>query len=85
MSTGNCKDIDKYLFILRQVLDDESSPEDATYLSDHLSNCSCCLEAYQLEQNVRELLKAKLEQREVPTGLANTIRAKILQTGLHVR
>lgn len=85
MPTGNCKDIDKYLFILRQVLDEESSNEDEKYLADHLSSCSCCLEAYQLEKNVRELLKAKLEQREVPTGLANSIRAKILQTGVHVR
>lgn len=85
MSTGNCSDIDKYIFILRQVLDGESSPEEEVYLSKHLDACSCCLGAYELEKNVREMLKTRLEKREVPEGLANTIRAKILQSGLNVR
>ena len=85
MSTGNCSDIDKYIFILRQVLDGEASSEDEAYLAKHLDSCSCCLGAYELEKNVREMLKTRLEHREVPSGLANSIRAKILQSGLNVR
>jgi anti-sigma factor (TIGR02949 family) len=85
MSTGNCSDIDTYIFILRQVLDGESSLEDEAYLSNHLEACSCCLGAYNLEKNVRKMLKTKLVQRSVPEGLANSIRAKILQAGLNVR
>jgi anti-sigma factor (TIGR02949 family) len=85
MSTGNCSDRNKYLLILRQVLDGESTQEDEFNLSAHIDACNCCLGEYLLEKNVRKMLKTKLEQREVPAGLANSIRAKILQNGINVR
>jgi anti-sigma factor (TIGR02949 family) len=85
MSIGKCQDIDQYLYILRQVLDGESTTEDERYLTKHLDNCSCCLEAYELEKQVRKLLRTRIARRKVPAGLAASIKAKILQAAIHVR
>jgi len=85
MSTGKCQDIDHYLHLLRQVLDGESTPEKEQYLAAHLDSCACCLEAFELEKYVRALLQSRLEQREVPAGLMESIRAKIVEASYHVR
>jgi anti-sigma factor (TIGR02949 family) len=85
MSSGKCKDIDHYLYILRQVLDGESTDEEEHYLLAHLDNCACCLEAYELEKHVRDLLRMKLQKHDVPSGLASSIKAKILQAAIHER
>lgn len=81
--SGKCPDIQKYLFIVRQILDNEASQEDEAYLMNHIEQCSCCLKEYELEQQVRTLLKNKLEKKSSPTGLVNSIRAKILQSSIN--
>ena len=85
MSSGKCPDIDKYLSVLRLILDNESNKEEEEFLMTHLDQCSCCLKEYELETQVRELLKKKLTQKSVPAGLANSIKAKIQQPSLHGR
>ena len=75
----------KYLAILRLILDNESTGEEEQYLMNHLDQCSCCLKEYEIETQVRELLKTKLKQKSVPSGLANLIKAKILQSSIHDR
>ena len=85
MSSGKCPEIDKYLAILRLILDNESNKEEEQYLMTHLDQCSCCLKEYEIETQVRELLKSKLKQKSVPSGLANSIRAKIIQSESNVR
>ena len=85
MSEGKCPDIDKYLIILRQMLDNEATSDQEQFLLNHIDGCKCCLAEYELEQQVREVLKSKLEKKEVPVGLANSIKAKILRTAKNVR
>lgn len=85
MSSGRCPDIDKYLSVLRLILDNESTKEEELYLMNHLDQCSCCLKEYEVETQVRELLKSKLKQKSVPSGLANSIKAKIIQSSTHDR
>ena len=85
MSSSKCPEIDKYLAVLRLILDNESNKEEEQYLMTHLDQCSCCLKEYEIETQVRELLKSKLKQKSVPSGLANSIRAKIIQSESNVR
>jgi len=85
MLSGKCPEIDKYLAILRLILDNESTKEEEAYLMNHLDQCSCCLKEYEIETQVRELLKSKMKQKSVPSGLANSIKAKILQSQSNVR
>ncbi len=83
--SSQCSDLEKYLFIVRQILDHEATPEDEKYLLDHLEQCSCCLREYELEQQVRTLLKKKLEKQPLPEGLASSIKSKILQSSKNVK
>ena len=85
MSEGKCPDIEKYLEILRQMLDEEATSEEEQFLLKHLDSCKCCLAEYELETQVRQVLKSKVEKKEVPVGLANSIKAKILLTSKDVR
>ena len=82
--SGKCPDIEKYLLIIRQILDNEASKEQEAFLMTHVENCSCCLREYELEQEVRTILKKRLENKSVPAGLADSIRLKILRSSAHV-
>ena len=62
--SDKCPDIQQYLFIIRQILDQETSEEDEAYLMLHIEKCGCCLAEYELEQQVRALLKTKLEKKK---------------------
>jgi anti-sigma factor (TIGR02949 family) len=79
MADRKCPDFQKYLQVLHLILDNEATEADHHYLFNHLEGCSCCLNEYELEKQVRELIKTKLEQRPVPPGLTQSIKAKIHQ------
>jgi len=80
-----CPDFDKYLLILRQVLDNDSTKEEEQRLYEHLDKCSCCLQEYELEKQVKFLLKKKIQNQPTPAGLASTIKARILQSVINER
>ena len=78
--SGPCPEKDKYLYIIRQLLDQESNPDDEKVLYKQLEECACCVEQYELEQQIRLVLKRKLEGRPLPHGLAKTVKSKIAQS-----
>lgn len=80
---NKCPDSQKYLYLIRLMLDQEASVEDEAFLLAHIEECSHCLKEYQLEQQVRMMLKSKMTQRSVPEDLAKSIRNKILQSNLN--
>ena len=55
----NC---DEALSLLYDYVDKEVSEIDAREIREHLDTCGHCLERYQLEESVNELLKAKLAE-----------------------
>ena len=65
------------------MLDNEASPEDEAFLMTHIEQCACCLKEYELEQQLRTMIKAKMDKKEVPEDLAKSIRNKILQSRLN--
>ena len=77
---NGCKDFDKCLEILYLMLDNEASDEQASYLNSHLDHCMICFEQYEVEKQIRQLLKTKLANQSVPIGLAQTIRNKVFLT-----
>lgn len=79
---NKCPDVENYLFIIRQLLDNEASREDEEFLMNHIGKCSCCLNEYELEQQVRTLIKTRLEKKSVPEDLTRAIR-KILRSNLN--
>jgi anti-sigma factor (TIGR02949 family) len=76
-SNGMCDEFAKCMKILHLMLDHEATPEEETYVNDHIDKCMVCFEQYQVEKQIRELLKTRLVNQPVPKNLADDIRSKI--------
>ncbi|MFT6852195.1 MAG: mycothiol system anti-sigma-R factor [Cyclobacteriaceae bacterium] len=76
-SGQNCSEFSKCMEILHLMLDNEASPQQTTYVSEHIHECMLCFEQYEVEKQIRELIKKKLANVSVPQGLADEIKAKI--------
>lgn len=74
---NGCKEFEKCLEILYLMLDNEATNEQENYLNSHLDHCLVCFEQYEVEKQIRQLLKTKLTNQAVPADLAQSIRNKI--------
>ena len=59
------------------MLDNEASKEEEVYVQDHIEQCMVCFEHYEVEKQIRELIRKKIANMPVPEGLAHQIRTKI--------
>lgn len=75
----SCSDFDKCMRILNLMLDDEADEVQEEYFFNHIEKCIVCFSHYNVEKQIRELLKRKLQKRKVPAELAIDIRNKIVQ------
>jgi len=78
--SNGCTEFKKCLEILHLMLDNEASDEQEQYLNSHIEACMYCFEQYEVEKQIRELLKVKLANQVVPSGLAQSIRTKVFQS-----
>ena len=74
---SNCSELNRCMEILELMLDNEASPEQEEYVTEHIEKCMICFEQYEVEKHIRELIKTKMADMPVPEGLANQIRSKI--------
>jgi len=65
------------LELLELITDDEASPEEVKYFQKHIDECLPCYEAYNLEKSIKEMLQTKLEKKQVPDDLIQSIKLKI--------
>ncbi|MFY0688805.1 MAG: anti-sigma factor [Cyclobacteriaceae bacterium] len=63
--------------LLNLILDNEATEAEQNYVHDHLESCMVCFEHYEVEKEIRELLKTKINSQPVPKDLASEIRLKI--------
>ena len=75
----NCSDFDKCLRILNLLLDDEADETEEEFFFSHIDKCIVCFSHYNVEKQIRELLKRKLQSKQVPKELAIDIRNKIVR------
>ena len=75
----SCSDFDKCLRILNIILDDEANKEQEDFFYSHIEKCIVCFSHYNVEKQIRELMKRKLQKTKVPPQLASDIRNKIVQ------
>lgn len=73
----SCPQEEKCLELARLMLDHESSVEEQDYVEKHIKVCSKCYQNYEIEQAVREVVKNKVEQKQVPPDLVEEILNKI--------
>ncbi|MEP4133732.1 MAG: anti-sigma factor [Cyclobacteriaceae bacterium] len=77
---GVCSEFKNCLKILHLMLDDEASKDEEAYLTEHIEKCMFCFEQYEVEKQIRELLRTKSAKMTVPADLANLIKSKISQS-----
>lgn len=73
-SKSCCKEC---ITLLYPVIDGEASEEEIKYLHDHIHECSPCFKHYEIEKAVKEVVKYRIEKKEVPTNLLDCIKSKL--------
>jgi len=68
------------LELLELITDGEASPEEEKEFRKHIDDCLPCYEVYNLERSIKEMLRTKLETKQVPQDLINSIKQKIRNT-----
>ncbi len=76
-NTGVCPACRKCMEYIHLMLDGESTSEQDEYVSEHLSGCASCLNDFEVEKQLRQMLKLKLSFIDAPSTLADEIKAKI--------
>ncbi|GAB3953061.1 hypothetical protein GCM10028805_36110 [Spirosoma harenae] len=66
------------LKLIQLILDGEATEQQLVRVKANLESCKPCIEMYQLEQEVKELLTKRIEKRCCPDQLVATIKSKIL-------
>jgi anti-sigma factor (TIGR02949 family) len=66
-------DCNETLRELEIFLDDEISDDVRAGISDHLTNCPDCLQAFDFHAELRAVIKAKCQSDEMPADLLSRI------------
>lgn len=61
------------------MLDNEATPNQEEFFNSHIENCMVCFAHYNVEKQIRQLIKSKMNNKSVPSALANEIRGKIVR------
>ena len=75
----SCPQEEECLKLARMMLDKESTAEEQAYVEKHIGVCAPCFENYEIELAIREVVKNKIEQKEVPPALIGEILERIGQ------
>ena len=76
MKAKECTEFNKCMEILHLILDDEADAEQQEYLRTHIEQCMVCFEQYEVEKELRVLIKTKIENIKLPDGLIDEIKRK---------
>jgi len=63
--------------LLYPVIDGEASDAEVKYLNEHINDCAPCYKHYEIERAVKEVVKHRIEKREVPADLIACIKSKL--------
>ncbi|WP_236612863.1 anti-sigma factor [Cesiribacter andamanensis] len=66
--------------MLQLVLDGEASDTEKHYYMHHIEECMPCYRSFNIETEIRNILRSKLEKKHVPLDLVSSIRSKVKET-----
>ncbi|MCS6822826.1 MAG: zf-HC2 domain-containing protein [Cytophagaceae bacterium] len=69
-----CKNCINDLYL---VLDGEAEQKQEEELLKHIEKCEPCFTRYQIEKSVKEVIKYKIQHKQVPPQLIHSIKEKI--------
>jgi anti-sigma factor (TIGR02949 family) len=73
----DCKNRHECMRAIQMILDNEASYEQLEHFNQHIDKCLPCIENYNLEVTIRQILSDKIERKTVPTEVINAIKVKI--------
>ncbi len=76
----DCQNRQECLKAIRLILDEEATEDQLKYFKQHIDYCMPCIENYNLEVTIRQLLCDRLQRKAVPAEVINSIRTKITET-----
>ena len=74
---NRCPDEDNCLEVIRLMLDEESTADDKARILKHVDGCYRCYDNFELEKAIRDEIKKKHDNIEVPQEVVDQIMAKI--------
>ena len=74
---NRCSEEEHCMELVRLMLDDESTPDDKAYVLQHIDGCYRCYDNFDVENAIREVIKQKNSNIEIPQDVVNEIREKI--------
>lgn len=77
MMPKGCPEREKCFEVLQLILDGEGTEEDRKHFEQQMDSCWTCFQEYNVDIAVKDLLKQKIEKKEVPASLVDSIRSKI--------
>ncbi len=63
--------------MLQTILDGAATPDQEEYFKQHMDECMPCFKNYQVEMQIRQLIKTKCSNEQVPTGLIESIKQQV--------
>jgi anti-sigma factor (TIGR02949 family) len=72
-----CPEKEECLKALQLYLDGEADVQLEAKLKHKLEKCMCCIEHYNLDRSIKDAIKSKIQPKQCPEELANSIRIKI--------
>lgn len=76
-SNDDCRESIKCIEILHLLLDNEATPEEEQYLREHIDSCLPCLKNYELEAEIRNLLRTRINKPHTPADLLVSIKSRV--------
>lgn len=74
---SECSSCKQCLQVLQIVLDGEASEVEYEFVQSHIQTCGHCLECYEVDKTLREVVKEKIMHISVPSDLVQLIQIKI--------
>ena len=73
-----CNEFEKCLRILNLMLDNEATEEEEAYFKSHIKSCMVCFAHCNIEKQLRQLIRTRIDQKIIPKELASEIRNTII-------
>jgi anti-sigma factor (TIGR02949 family) len=73
----DCRNRHECMRAIQMILDNEASYEQLEHFNQNIDKCLPCIENYNLEVTIRQILADKIERKTVPTDVIDAIKVKI--------
>ena len=60
------------------MLDNEATENQEAFFNSHIEKCMVCFAHYNIECQIRQLIKTKTDHKPIPEELASQIRNRII-------